>query len=666
MLNLSSVLLRHPLRVVVTFLALPFLAGTLCPTVRGAGQGKEKPEKAEKVEKVEPWVEVRTAHFVVASDGGEKTVRRIAAQFELLRGVFQATMPKARFSTGIPIQILAARDAQSFAKLFPEFPYDKKRTQQQPNGLFVAGPEKIFIGIRANASGPVPYEDIYRDYARVVLKLSYRNLPPWLEEGYSNVYGSMTFTDKGVRLGKPDPTDMSVLYMSPLLPLDIVLHVDRSSPYYTVGEKTTMYFAESRALVNFLLTDPQMSGRKVLDQYIDRVESGADSLEAAKQVFGDLTQLQSKLEAYIKQTKEPPAEIAAAGGGDSGGPAKTLTAAETEARMGDFLANRGRHEDAQDKLQDALKLDPSLADAEQALGYLSLGQNQLEDAEKHFTRAAELNPNDPLNYYGQGMIAMSKGGFVGVPVGAVVAFEKTISLNPDFAPAWYNLASIYALRPDTLQKALTNAQRAASLAPGDPEYQLQVANILQRLGRDEDARKTAAAVQSSSSDPKTADKAGNLLAQMSQPKTPAPSAPASKTPTISASNGTLRIENKTDPNEGRTAPATPAVTPAAPKAPDPLPPPSIASESHVYSMVGTITDVVCSNAPQVQITLKAQTIVMKLHADDLGKVAIKSAGSTAPTKNAACASLRGRSARVSYLLVSDKTWDGEMQLVEFR
>jgi hypothetical protein len=213
-----------------------------------------------------------------------------------------------------------------------------------------------------------------------------------------------------------------------------------------------------------------------------------------------------------------------------------------------------------------------------------------------------------------------------------------------------------------MQKALSDSQRAASLAPGDAEYQLQVANILQRLGRDEDARKTAAAVQSSSSDPKTADKAGNLIAQMSQPKTPVPSAPASKTPANSTSNGTLRIENKTDPNEAR----TPAVTPAAPTAPTSVPTPSIVSESHTYSMVGTITDVTCANSPQVQITLKAQTIVMKLHADDLGKVAIKSAGSSSLTKNAACASLRGRNARVSYFLVPDKTWDGEMQAVEFR
>jgi hypothetical protein len=83
-------------------------------------------------------------------------------------------------------------------------------------------------------------------------------------------------------------------------------------------------------------------------------------------------------------------------------------------------------------------------------------------------------------------------------------------------------------------------------------------------------------------------------------------------------------------------------------------------------MVGTITDVICTNAPQIQITLKAQTIVMHLHAGDLGQVAIKSSGSSVLGKNTSCASLRGRSARVSYLLVSDQTWDGEMQAVEFR
>jgi hypothetical protein len=83
-------------------------------------------------------------------------------------------------------------------------------------------------------------------------------------------------------------------------------------------------------------------------------------------------------------------------------------------------------------------------------------------------------------------------------------------------------------------------------------------------------------------------------------------------------------------------------------------------------MVGTITDVICTGAPQIQITLKAQMLVMHLHADDLRKIAVKFPGSNRPTKNTTCNALRGRSARVSYLLASGKPWDGEIQTVEFR
>ncbi len=57
--------------------------------------------------------------------------------------------------------------------------------------------------------------------------------------------------------------------------------------------------------------------------------------------------------------------------------------------------------------------------AEQSLGFLHLQMNELDDADQHFARAVQLAPNDSLSFYGQGMAAMTRGGFVGVPVVAV-------------------------------------------------------------------------------------------------------------------------------------------------------------------------------------------------------------------------------------------------------
>ena len=117
MLHLTAVPARRHSRSIFLWVLLPLLAGALSASARSA----DKADKADKkVEKVEPWVELRTPHFVVMSDGGEKLARHVADQFELVRRVFQATMPNAHLDTGVPIRIMAAKDGKSFATLLPE------------------------------------------------------------------------------------------------------------------------------------------------------------------------------------------------------------------------------------------------------------------------------------------------------------------------------------------------------------------------------------------------------------------------------------------------------------------------------------------------------------------------------------------------------------------
>ncbi len=655
--------LRYSIRAKAILAAPFFLAALFCPSARGADKDKDKKPEKEKKVKIEPWVEIRTAHFIVASDGGQNTARRFADEFESLLRVIQATMPNSRVSTGVPVRILVPRDARSFGRAFPEFPFDKNR--EQPPGLFFSSPEKTYIGIRANASGHFPYVEIFQNYGREILKRSYRNLPPWLEEGYSTVYGDVTFNDRGVHLERPDPDDLSVLYESPLLPLDLVLHVDRGSPYYSPGNKQSVYFAESRVLVHFLISDPQFAGTKSMERYITAVQGGTDSLQAARDTFGDLNQLQAKLDAYVKQVGGLPAELAAAGGSNSGGSPRTLSVPEFEARMADFLAVRGRAEDAQDKLEEALMSEPALAEAEQSLGFILLKKEDLDEAQKHFERAAQLDPNDALNFYGQGLVAEAKGGNAGVPAGALDAFEKTVSLNPDFAPGWDNLAMLYSQRDETLAKALADAKRAAALAPGESRYHSAVAALQDRLDHPGEARKVSAASQQSASDRTAADKSGDLTARISPRQPAAPPPPLSNTPAKPAtSDPGLRIERKTEPDAKPSTTSTVSATPKAEPPPEPARP--LFSPTKVYSMMGTITDVNCTNTPQILLTMKSLTIVMKLHAAELAKLSFKSTGSDAAVKETSCSSLRGRSVRVSYTLVLNQPWDGEMQEVEFR
>ena len=668
---------RHFIRAHASLAVLFLLAALLCPSARGSDKDKDKdkPEK-EKKEKIEPWVEIRTAHFIVASDGGEKTARKFADQFESLIRVFEATMPNAKVSSGIPVRILIARDGPSFGRMAPEFPFDKRRdAREQPPGLMFSSEEKTYIGIRGNASGRFPFAEIFQNYAREILKRSYRNLPPWLEEGYSTVYGSITFNERGMRLERPEPEDLSVLFESPLLPLDLVLRADRSSPYYSPGNKESVYFAESRVLLHYLISDPQFVGSKAMERYVTAVQGGTDLLQAARDAFGDLNQLQAKLEAFVKNVNGAPAEIPISGASDSGGSVRPLSAAAIEAREADFMALRGKSEDAEDKLNEALMSEPSLAEAEQSLGFLMLKRDDLDEAQKHFDHAAQLDPNDALNFYGQGLAALAAAGKADAPAGVAEKFEKAVSLNANFAPAWSNLALVYSQRAETLPKALADAKRAAELAPGNANYQRQTAGIQDELSHPEEARarmsprNPVSAGNRSATGDRPADAAARISPRQAPPPPPpatagAPSAPSAppvpSAPSKSSSDSTLRIENKTEPNSTPAAAAKPA-PPAAP-----APPPLFTESGQVYSMVGTITDVNCASAPQVQVTLKSQNLVMKLHADSLEKVSIKAAAAAPAAKSTTCSSLRGRSARISYQFVIGKAWDAEMQTVEFR
>jgi tetratricopeptide (TPR) repeat protein len=652
--------------------SLLLFALALCPAARAADKEKEIKKDKEKKEKIEPWTEIRTAHFIVASDGGEKTARRFGDQFETLLHVFQMTLPKARITNGLPTRLLVSRDGQSFARVVPEFPFSK--TRDQPAGAFVSGPEKTYIALRANAGGKFIFQDIFHDYANVVLKLSYHNLPPWAEEGYTSVYNNVTFNDRGARMERPDPDDMSTLFESPLLPLDQVLGADRASPYYSPGNKQSVYFAESRVLLHYLVTDSPLAKTNAMERYLAAVSGGTDYLAAAREAFGDLNQLQSNLEAWIKNVNGPAFDFAPSGPAEITSAPHLLTAAESEARIADFLSLRGRDGDAEDKLEDALMMEPSLAEAEQNLGFVELKRDNPDDAQKHLERAAQLDPKDGLNFYGLGLLALDKARHDEVSPAAVDAFEKSVALNPEFGPAWYNLAMLYEQRDQTLPKALSAAQRASALWPGNAEYRLELATILDQMGRLDEARKTATEAKEAATDRKIADKAGDLVARIGSPKQPAGATatyPAAK-PAAGKSPGDSvpKLERRTEP-DAKPSPA--AAPPPAPAAPTPVsasaasaPAEATSVYARVYSMIGTISEVTCSLPPQIVLTLKSMTISLKLHADNLEKVSIKSVDSSVPSKENFCAGLRGRAARISYHLVSDKGWDGEIQDVELR
>src|SRR3990172_6073631 len=139
-------------------------------------------------EKAEPWLEVRSPHFIVITNGDEKQARRVAHQFELIRGVFKLIYPQARVDPGEPLIILVAKDEKTLKTVLPA--YWEKKGQVRRDGFFVRGPEKNYVALRLDAEGEDPYHVVYHEYVHLLASLNHRGLPVWLSEGLAEFFAS--------------------------------------------------------------------------------------------------------------------------------------------------------------------------------------------------------------------------------------------------------------------------------------------------------------------------------------------------------------------------------------------------------------------------------------------------------------------------------------------
>ena len=642
------------------FCALSASAITLLAGI--AGWSKPAP-----ADKLETWIEVQTPHFIVASNDGENTARRFADQFEQIRFLYsKALNPGLHLDPGYPILIFAVKNEKSLSQLIPEYWAEKGHTH--PAGLFVPGQEKNYIAIRIDVEGEYPYLPIYHEYVHLIVNLNYQHFPLWLNEGFADFLGCATLTAKGGKLGQPSSSELYALQQSKLLPLDLLFKVDHQSPYYNEANKTNIFYSESWALVHYLMLDPARQKEQSLSKYISFVENGADPVEAANRAFGDLVQLQKALQSYITKTSYLEYVVPLPGRQDAKDySVRTISPAEAQARLGDFDLYRGQLDSGQKKLEEAIRLDPNLPAAQESMGLLLFRQDKRYEAERFFSRAVALDSKSALAYYYHAMLLMSQGADAEEMAEAKAALEKAVALNPGLGWAWSNLGLLYANDAGALDKALSAAKRAVDTVPGEPHFQYNLAEVLARMERFDEARTIARKLQSSG-DPSIVSLAGKFLTQIDEAQQYAAykkmnEATSSTRPAInqgtklSSEIPATALRRRTQDSgsstrkEDETAPVVEPSAPAAPRA---------------YSMVGTITDVNCAAARQIQITLKALTIVMHLHSGDFSQVAIKSAGTNSAAKKPVCAALRGRSAHVSYQLVSKKNWDGELVSIEFR
>ncbi len=420
----------------------------------------------------EKWVEVRSPHFKVLTDAGRDEGLQLAEQFEKMRETFAALL-HAHPADAAPMLVVALRNRKEFRKVEPAAYLGKGKLDLA--GYFMHQEARNYILLRLGVDGEHPYAPIYHEYTHYLLRDDYTWMPLWLNEGLAEFYQNTDIHPDEVDLGQPNLGDLMYLRTHRPIPIATLVQITASSPYYHEERQGTIFYAESWALVHYLIVTDRQNGRLRLETYESDLKAGQDSLTAARNAFGSLSQLDEELQNYLNhlsyayfrlkvRTRVNKAEFQV----------EDVPATEANAIRAGVLVDGQRMDAARALLQRVLRQDPNSAMGNRMMGYLEMRAGHLRQAENWYAGAVALDPeNYEVNYRFAECAMRNADATEDAKVEA--SLRKAIALNPRFAPAYDLLARFYDIHHEHEREAHILEAQAISLEPENVQFRLDAA-----------------------------------------------------------------------------------------------------------------------------------------------------------------------------------------------
>jgi TPR repeat protein len=461
------------------------------------------------------WTEVKSPHFTVVSDAGEKRARFVAAQFELIRDALMRVWPGASTDFGVDVVVYAARDEKSMRELVPES--FKGRGAIRPSSVFSSSPFAHFVAMRADlnpeSQGQVnPYITSYWSYVALVVRATFgRDLPLWFERGLADVFSNTVVRDNAILVGQVIPWRLQRLRSGGRPQLDVVLTVDRQSPYMTNGDMMELFDSTSWALVHYLMFGNKGNNLQVFNRLTQAIKAGSNPNDALAQLYGGLDAVRSGHSNYISQElylyqKYP---IGAAVDVNTFA-ARTLSASDAAlalARIHVALrqpALARQHIAAASGAPAASELEGILIEAEDGPD---------DKAREAYKRASEAGA---ASFYGEYRFASlswpdDEDADVRERLIAIEAsLKRATAANPRFVAA-HQMHAQALERLGRADEALPVAQRAVVLAPLDPYSHLALARVYWAQSKRDDAVASAKRALAAASTESSKENAQQLL-----------------------------------------------------------------------------------------------------------------------------------------------------------
>ena len=333
---------------------------------------------------------------------------------------------------------------------------------------------------------------LLHEYSHHFLIASARHaMPRWLSEGAAEYFSAARFNDDGsVDLGLPN--NSRAWEISQAAPVSLRELLDYELYRENRSGRYDAYYGRAWLLFHYLRFNSARDGQ--LERYWAAVASGADSTEAAEQIFGDLDQLERELRDYGRTTNMAGMRFAASDIAIGNVSVTELSDGHAAMIRVIMRSDRGVNEErAQEVLADARRIAANYPDDAEVLAALAEAEYDAgndDEAIAAGARAIAADPSVTNAYVQQGYALFRKAGKVegeeemaAAYAAAMRPFEALNAIEADHTQPLIYYYRSFARRgvapPEGAQFAL---ERATQLAPFDQSLAVEVAQMKAALG----------------------------------------------------------------------------------------------------------------------------------------------------------------------------------------
>jgi tetratricopeptide (TPR) repeat protein len=479
--------------------------------------------KARAVSPPERWRSIRTNNLFLVGNAEEEELRQAAIWLEFFHSSFARLISRTVVDPTVPTTVIVFKNDAAFIPFKPLY-------QGRPAnvaGYFQPGRDVNYIAMSLERRGRNPLSTAFHEYVHLHLMNNFPGTPLWLNEGVAEFYGSIVGDDGNAILGNPQLHYLRLLRAQGVLPLNTLFAIDHSSPHYNEQDKSGVFYAQSWALVHYLMMGDGGKRGQQFRRFLSLASQGESMEKALQNAFGlNVAAIERGFVEYLRNGDVPSERLDVGNGGPQSSIAMQRTSvseAEANFYLGDLLAHIHRDETAEKYFKQAIALDSSFIPSYASLGLLCMRQNRLAEARKHLERAASTPQSYLVHYFYAYLLSrdgLTEGGNVRESSASTAQtmrdqLGRVIKVAPEFADAYYLLAWVNvatsASSEQKLEESLGLVKRAQRLAPERLGYGLLLAEIYRLRGEKELARQVLDPLTRQNSNAGLRDDAQDLL-----------------------------------------------------------------------------------------------------------------------------------------------------------